>query len=259
MKVGFLELSEEKLKERSDKASATLKAQRQGKTYEEIYGAEKAKEISQKNSGALKKLYKEGKKISPMKNPDTVKKVAETMRRLIKEGKLITPLMRKRYWPHPKGMLGKHQSEETKKKMRDSHAKIKEKMGLCRTQLWQNPEYREKQLKLILKGLFKRPTSLEQKMIGIIQKYNLPYKYTGDGSLLIGYKNPDFVNTNGEKICIEVRPKETCNFWNKCTPEEYEQKRKEHFAKYGWKCVVIWEEDINNPNIISRIGEKYDG
>ena len=28
--------------------------------------------------------------------------------------------------------------------------------------------------------------------------------------------------------------------------QEYEQKRIEHFAKWGWKCIVIWEDEINS-------------
>jgi hypothetical protein len=29
-------------------------------------------------------------------------------------------------------------------------------------------------------------------------------------------------------------------------PIEYEEERKQHFAKYGWKCVCLWEEDLKN-------------
>ena len=40
-------------------------------------------------------------------------------------------------------------------------------------------------------------------IIDLINKYNLPYKYTGNGKFILGGKNPDFVNVNGEKICEE--------------------------------------------------------
>lgn len=33
-----------------------------------------------------------------------------------------------------------------------------------------------------------------------LRRYNLPYKYTGDGSFLIGNKNPDFINSDGEEF-----------------------------------------------------------
>lgn len=112
--------------------------------------------------------------------------------------------------------------------------------------LWQNPIYREKVIKNSLKALFKRPTSLEKEFIVFVKEHNLPYKYVGDGSFLIGFKNPDFIDTNGKKICIELRPKIMCQFWNKCSPEEYEGKQIEHYLKYGWKCIVVWQEDFLN-------------
>ena len=81
----------------------------------------------------------------------------------------------------------------------------------------------------------KRPTSLEKTFIGLIKKHNLPYKYVGDGAFLIGYKNPDFINVNGEKICIEV-----ANMVEIHHGKDYEEQRIKHFAKYGWKCLVFF-------------------
>jgi len=97
---------------------------------------------------------------------------------------------------------------------------------------WQNPEYRERVIRNTLKGLFTRPTSLEQSLIKFFNSHNLPFAYVGDGSFLIGYKNPDFVNTNGKKVCIEVRN----SFFSK---PNWAEKRKAHFARYGWDCIII--------------------
>lgn len=104
--------------------------------------------------------------------------------------------------------------------------------------LWQTKEYREKVIRNSLKALRKRPTSIEKEMIEIIQRHNLPYKYTGDGSFILGRKNPDFVNVNGEKIIIEV-----ANSFHH--PKDYEQKRRDYFANYGWKTLVF---NANNYN-----------
>ena len=118
-------------------------------------------------------------------------------------------------------------------------------------------EYKSKILKASLKGLFKkRPTSLEIQMIKIIQKYKLPYKYTGDGEVLIGFKNPDFVNTNGEKICIDVRHPKINEVFYKISKEEYVQQRVNHFAKYGWRCIVFVTDKLNEDGIIALI-KKY--
>lgn len=175
-----------------------------------------------------------------------------------------------------KGMLGKKHKEETKKKIGNSNSislkgkhcspKTEFKKGhipWCKgktnpklRELWKNQQFRERRIKKILKSLFKRPTSLEKQMIDMIEKYNLPYKYTGNGLFLIGGKNPDFVNVNGEKICIEVRNRNVCKYWTKITPEEYKRRRIEHFAKWGWECIVLWEDDLEN-NALKVLGESY--
>ena len=57
----------------------------------------------------------------------------------------------------------------------------------------------EEIIKKIVTSLNLKPSSYEKRVSNLIHKYNLPYKYTGDGSFLIGYKNPDFININSEK------------------------------------------------------------
>lgn len=150
--------------------------------------------------------------------------------------------------------LGRKHSEETKRKM-SLHAvgrkrvftkKWIEKIRLSSIEHWKNPDYREKVIRNTLKGLIKRPTSLEKQMIDIIDRNSLPYKYTGDGSFLIGFKNPDFVNINGEKKLIEVG-----NVFHH--QDNYEQKRREHFAKYGWESYIFIGDKLDEKQIISKL------
>ena len=91
-----------------------------------------------------------------------------------------------------------------------------------------------------------RPTSLERQMIQLIEKHNLPYKYTGDGSFLIGWKNPDFININGEKKLIEVG-----NVYHH--PNGYEKKRRAHFAKYGWESYIFIGDKLDEEKIIKEL------
>ena len=108
-------------------------------------------------------------------------------------------------------------------------------------------EEKEYRIKKRLEGLFKRPTSLEQKFINeFIVPFNLPYKYTGDGSVLIGFKNPDFIDVDGNKNCVEVRNKKMTLFWNKYSPEEYRDRQVTHYLKWGWKCIVLFDDDLKN-------------
>jgi hypothetical protein len=120
------------------------------------------------------------------------------------------------------------------------------KISISSKEKWKDPEYREKTIKAQLKGLFKRPTSLEKQMIEIIKRNNLPYKYCGDGSFMIGFKNPDFVNVNGQKICIEV-----ANIFHH--PDPYIEQRKKHFAKYGWKCIIFRQDKLDENDVLLGI------
>ena len=150
---------------------------------------------------------------------------------------------RKKLWQNPiyrNEMLNLMNSEEYRRKQTENTKAI-----------WQDPEFREKTIKAIFKGSHKRPTSLEQQMLAIIEKHSLPYRYTGDGSFLIGYKNPDFVNTNSQKVCIEV-----ANIFHHA--EDYEQKRKDHFRKWGWECIVFRTDKLDEKEILKKLGELHD-
>jgi hypothetical protein len=94
------------------------------------------------------------------------------------------------------------------------------------------------------KSQLKRSTDLEQKFIKFFTKNILPYKYVGDGSFLIDNKNPDFIHSDGKKVCIEV-----CNKYDKDyrfgSWKVYATERIKHFAKYGWRCIVLWDVDLD--------------
>lgn len=108
----------------------------------------------------------------------------------------------------------------------------------------------------ILDNVHIRPTQLERKVMEIIKDKNLSFRYTGDWSFLIGRLNPDFVATNGEKVVLEVFG----NYWHNPDSkldipyEKTEEGRKKVLAKYGWKCIVIWEHEVENPSgVVAKI------
>lgn len=135
---------------------------------------------------------------------------------------------------HPRGTLGKRHSEKTKQKIK---LKLKH--------LWKNPKYKEKVIRNTMKALFRRPTSLERKLIELIKKYKLPFKYCGDGSVIIGGFNPDFIECNGRKLLIE-----TANRFHH--PKNYEKQRYAIFAKYGFRTLFLWWDEF----FIDRYGRK---
>lgn len=96
------------------------------------------------------------------------------------------------------------------------------------------------------------PTSLEEKFQAIINKYNLPYKFVGDGSFILGSYNPDFINVNSEKIAIEVYAKYH-KIKNHKNIDEWKEERTEVFRKYGWKIIYFDETQINKDKILSKL------
>ena len=196
-------------------------------------------------------------------NEETKRRMRETRKRLNKEGKI-------KAFGHgieiPKDTwIGRHHTELSKQKMSKTkqilfvgennpfygkkHSDItKEIIGLKAKEkgtlkvLNHDPEFIRKRLK----GTMKRPTGLEIHAQQLINKHKLPYTYVGDGSFLIGNKNPDFINIDGQNICLDFRNKDVCLHLQKISLEDYEKQRVEHFAKYGWKCLVFFAGKGNN-------------
>lgn len=77
------------------------------------------------------------------------------------------------------------------------------------------------------------------------------WKYVGDGSFLVEYKNPDFININGQKKIIEMFG----DYWHGeertgVPNEQHEQERIAHFAKYGYQTLVIWEHELEDTEVL---------
>ena len=98
----------------------------------------------------------------------------------------------------------------------------------------------------VIKRILRRHkiSSLEKKMLEIIQRNNLPYKFVGNGDFLVGRKCPDFVNCNGEKIAVEV-------FYRKHKEQfrdglkNWKTERTKIFEEYGWELLFFDETQVN--------------
>lgn len=132
-------------------------------------------------------------------------------------------------------------SSETLKQLHadpEWHQKAIKKMHAGRDASWADPQRRETRIRAILQASHRRPTYIEQKIIDILEEYSLPYKYTGDGDVIIGRACPDFTNINGHKKLIEVFG----NYWHQ--PEDV-AKKKLHYDKYGFQVLILWENQLN--------------
>jgi len=96
------------------------------------------------------------------------------------------------------------------------------------------------------------PSSLEVKFQEIIEKHDLPYKFVGDGSFMIGRKNPDFININGEKIAIEVYAR-YYKLRHTETIKEWKEERRKVFKEYGWSILFFDETECNENNVLQTI------
>ena len=77
------------------------------------------------------------------------------------------------------------------------------------------------------------------------------WKFVGDGQLIIGRKCPDFTNIGDKKALIELFG----DFWHK---GQDSQERIDHFKKYGYSCLVIWENELKDTeSVISKVKEHF--
>lgn len=121
-------------------------------------------------------------------------------------------------------------------------AEYKEKQSVLSKEKWKNEVFLEK----IRKSICLKPNRPENFLINLFYEMNLSYEYTGDFSFWIGGKNPDFVDKNKKKIIEffgsyfhskEITGKEE---------KDHEDERIIHFKKYGYDCLVIWENKMDN-------------
>ncbi len=144
-------------------------------------------------------------------------------------------------------MYGKKWTKEQKQKLSEIITKtyknnphLLEIRSKNAKKMWENSEYSKK----ILSILSSRPTKLEQSFINFFKKHNIPFSYCGNGSLVIGGKCPDFMESSGKKKIIEVSDVEVVKVFRKMTKKQYEQQRILHFRKYGWECLVLWQYEL---------------
>ena len=94
------------------------------------------------------------------------------------------------------------------------------------TQLWQQPEYVQAQMQA--RGV--KQNKLEKKFEELTG-----WQFVGDGQLIVGGKCPDF--WDGETGLVELYG----NYWHR---DQDPQDRIDHFAQYGYTCLVIWESEL---------------
>lgn len=131
-------------------------------------------------------------------------------------------------------------ASKTKKEKNSSYKPIGELNVMNRL------EVKEAMLNSMLKSIKISPNKLEQKFINVFKQNNLPFKYVGDGKVIIGGKIPDFINEDKKKI-IEINGE----FWHTNTNQWFDtrddhKERIAFFKDYGYDCLIIWGKEIED-------------
>ena len=135
---------------------------------------------------------------------------------------------------------------------KDSYRK---KLSKERQERWNNLKYKNNWLRKMLKSSNANPNKPE-KLLDKLLSQSLPkkFQFVGDGKLIIGGFNPDFVNKANTKI-IEMYG----DYWhNLATAKKRDKRRLRTYKKHGYKILIVWEHELKNLDKVKEIILKFD-
>lgn len=96
------------------------------------------------------------------------------------------------------------------------------------------------------------PNKLELRVGDLLNElFPNEYKFVGNFDTFIGGRCPDFMNVNGQKKLIEVYG----DYWH---DGDDSQDRVDHFAKYGFETLILWEGAINEGAVNGKLISFHD-
>ncbi len=124
----------------------------------------------------------------------------------------------------------KRRAESVKKANQKSmkRPEVREKLRKIALKYWKNSNFVKKQM--FARKI--RPNKIELKLKELFPKL----EYVGDGTLVIGGRCPDF-KVKGQMKLVEFFG----DYWHK---KQDEKIKVNHFKKYGYKTLVIWEHEL---------------
>ncbi len=195
------------------------------------------------------------------KHSKTAKRKMSISQKGRKHSKATKRKISKTHRGHLNPNYGKHLSESTKRKMSaktkgvPKSESMKRKVSKAQIKLWQNPIHKRKQIKAMCNGISKAKLTKPERRLRNRLNHLFPgeYKFTGDGSVIIGNKKPDFININSQKKIIELFG----DYWHSKkvtgrTKRQEENKRIKHFTKYGYKTLIVWQKELKNTLKLKR-------
>lgn len=122
-----------------------------------------------------------------------------------------------------------------------------EKRSETSKRLWREESYQKK----VARALAIAPNKPEKYLLGLLKElFPGEYEFTGDFKFWLDGRNPDFMNVNGKKKLIELFG----DYWHK---DDDPKDRIDHYKRFGFDTLVIWEHELENKNKLVNKLEKF--
>lgn len=105
-----------------------------------------------------------------------------------------------------------------------------------------NPVYKERAIRNLFIALKVKPNKQEYELLKLINKLKLPFLYNF-GNIIVGGKIPDFYCIKNKKL-IEYNGR----YWHRNDKGE----KQKLYKKLGYECLVIWEEELKNIELLKE-------
>lgn len=181
------------------------------------------------------------------------------------KGRIISKTTRKKlHKTHLGRKLPKEQCEKMSKSMKEYYKskearlktskatkkaftpEVRKKISEGVKNFWADPIRSMESRKNLIKRKFSKPNNKEKQLILLLQKlFPNEYKYIGNGEIIIGCYNPDFINCNGQKKIIELYG----DYWHR---NDDPKDRIDYFKEYGFDTLIVWEHELKNQKLLSN-------
>jgi predicted nucleic acid-binding Zn ribbon protein len=112
----------------------------------------------------------------------------------------------------------------------------------------------------IIKARHARPNNPEAILIKLIEQNNLPFKYVGNGEVVIKGKNPDFIHLREKKVIEVFGIYWHSPLYGRVRVTMTEKATRDHYRNNGYDCLILWDVELwNNHKILDKIIEFVGG
>jgi len=245
--------------------------------YGKIFGKDIAKRLGRtycaiRHKAIRLKLYaplSDFKNNNPAKNPIIKRKIRDYQKKRwknknsilnSKEYKEKQSKSLKKMWKNPKYLRKmkirdkncKNKGKIRTKEMKKNYSKIHKKMWKNPNSTYNSKKYQQelkKRIKEMIKFCYKNGSKPERQVKQIIKLNNLPFKFVGNGKMMIKRFCPDFICKSSKKIIEENGD----YYHNLPIVKKRDKRKRKVYKKYGFKLLTIWEKELkNNPQKVTE-------